>query len=110
MSSALTLETLQPILSNPEFLEKVKDFVPKDESAGKDVSAEDLKGTVLSPQFKQVHPYITHPFIQYILYISNILVLRIRIHSLFKRTGLESGSKMNYKNPYIHRHNLSAQH
>jgi len=66
MSSALTLETLQPILSNPEFLEKVKDFVPKDESAGKDVSAEDLKGTVLSPQFKQVHPYITHPFIQYI--------------------------------------------
>ncbi|XP_023342375.1 proteasomal ubiquitin receptor ADRM1 [Eurytemora carolleeae] len=53
MSSALTLETLQPILSNPEFLEKVKDFVPKDESAGKDVSAEDLKGTVLSPQFKQ---------------------------------------------------------
>ena len=54
MSSALTLETLQPILSNPEFLEKVKDFLPKDEAAGKDVSAEDLKGTVLSPQFKQV--------------------------------------------------------
>ena len=66
MSSALTLETLQPILSNPEFLEKVKDFVPKDDSAGKDVSAEDLKGTVLSPQFKQVYPYITHPFIHYV--------------------------------------------
>jgi 26S proteasome regulatory subunit N13 len=53
MSSAMTLETLQPVLSNPEFLAKVKDFLPKDESTGKDVSADDLKGTVLSPQFKQ---------------------------------------------------------
>ena len=53
LSSGLTLEALQPLLSKPEFLEKVKDFLPKDEQEGKEVSAEDLKGTVQSPQFKQ---------------------------------------------------------
>ena len=56
LSSALTLEALQPLLSNPEFLEKVKDFIPKDEKdEGKELSAADLKGTVQSPQFKQVN-------------------------------------------------------
>jgi len=54
LSSGLTLEALKPILSNPEFLAKVKDFLPKDEKEeGKEVSAEDLQGTVQSPQFKQ---------------------------------------------------------
>jgi len=54
LSSALTLESLQPILSNPAFLEKVKDFLPSEEKEeGKELSADDLKGTVQSPQFKQ---------------------------------------------------------
>jgi len=53
LSSGLTLDALQPLLSNPEFLEKVKDFLPKEEQEGKEFSAEDLKGTVTSPQFKQ---------------------------------------------------------
>jgi len=53
LSSGLTLDALQPLLSNPEFLEKVKDFLPKEEQEGKEFSADDLKGTVTSPQFKQ---------------------------------------------------------
>ena len=32
----------------------MKDFLPKDEVEGKEVTAEDLQGTVQSPQFKQV--------------------------------------------------------
>ena len=33
----------------------MKDFLPKEEKQeGKDLSADDLKGTVQSPQFKQV--------------------------------------------------------
>ena len=31
LAAGLTSETLQPLLSNPEFLEKVKEFLPKDE-------------------------------------------------------------------------------
>jgi len=54
LSSGLTLDALQPLLSNPEFLSKVKDFLPKEEKEeGKELSSEDLKGTVQSPQFKQ---------------------------------------------------------
>jgi 26S proteasome regulatory subunit N13 len=54
LASGLTSETLQPLLSNPEFLEKVKEFIPKEEKKDvKDLTAEDLKDTVQSPQFKQ---------------------------------------------------------
>jgi len=54
LSSGLTLDALQPLLANPEFLNKVKDFLPKEErEEGKQLSSEDLKGTVQSPQFKQ---------------------------------------------------------
>jgi len=54
LAAGLTSETLQPLLSNPEFLEKVKEFLPKDEKKEvKDLTAEDLKDTVQSPQFKQ---------------------------------------------------------
>ena len=31
LASGLTSEALQPLLSNPEFLEKVKEFIPKEE-------------------------------------------------------------------------------
>merc|ERR1719230_2544736 len=50
----MTGEALQPILSNPEFLDKVKEFLPQgDKEEGKELTAEDLKGTVQSPQFQQ---------------------------------------------------------
>ena len=61
LSSGLTLDALQPLLSNPEFLSKVKDFLPKEEKEeGKELSSEDLKGTVQSPQFKQVSSLFKH--------------------------------------------------
>eukprot|EP00088_Acartia_fossae_P027829 TRINITY_DN2859_c0_g1_i1.p1 TRINITY_DN2859_c0_g1~~TRINITY_DN2859_c0_g1_i1.p1 ORF type:complete len:424 (-),score=188.89 TRINITY_DN2859_c0_g1_i1:279-1550(-) len=54
LASGLTSETLQPLLSNSEFLEKVKEFLPKEEKKdAKDLTAEDLKDTIQSPQFKQ---------------------------------------------------------
>jgi len=54
LSSGLTGEALQPILSKPEFLEKVRKFLPEGEKEdGKEFTAEDLKGTVQSPQFQQ---------------------------------------------------------
>jgi len=54
LASGLTSEALQPLLSNPEFLEKVKEFIPKEEKKDvKDLTAADLKDTVQSPQFKQ---------------------------------------------------------
>jgi len=54
LSTALTGEVLQPLLSNPDFLQKVKDFLPAEErEEGKELSAAELKGTVQSPQFKQ---------------------------------------------------------
>ena len=55
LAPALNVEALQPLLANPEFLEKVKDFLPKGEKdEGKEITAEDLRGTVQSPQFQQV--------------------------------------------------------
>jgi hypothetical protein len=55
LAPALNVEALQPLLSNPDFLEKVKDFLPKGEKdEGKEITAEDLRGTVQSPQFQQV--------------------------------------------------------
>jgi len=54
LSSGMTGEALQPILSNPEFLDKVREFLPQGEKEeGKEFTAEDLKGTVQSPQFQQ---------------------------------------------------------
>merc|ERR1711936_397113 len=52
LSTALTGEALQPILQNQQFLDKVKEFLPAGED-GKEVTAEDLAGTVQSPQFQQ---------------------------------------------------------
>merc|ERR1711994_364607 len=39
--------------SQEGFLDKVKAFLPAGEEEGKEVTAEDLKGTVQSPQFQQ---------------------------------------------------------
>ena len=52
LSTALTGETLQPLLQNQEFLDKVKEFLPAGEE-GKETSLADLSGTVQSPQFQQ---------------------------------------------------------
>ena len=52
LSTALTGETLQPLLQNQEFLDKVKEFLPAGEE-GKEVTLSDLSGTVQSPQFQQ---------------------------------------------------------
>ena len=52
LSTALTGEALQPLLQNPEFLDKVKEFLPDGEE-GKETSLADVSGTVQSPQFKQ---------------------------------------------------------
>jgi len=54
LATSFTGEALQPLLSNPEFLDKVKGFLPEAEKEeGKEVNASDLKGTVQSPQFQQ---------------------------------------------------------
>jgi len=54
LSTAFTGEALQPLLSNPDFLDKVKGFLPAGEKEeGKEITASDLKGTVQSPQFQQ---------------------------------------------------------
>merc|ERR1711973_322033 len=53
LSTAMTSEALQPILSQEGFLDKVKAFLPAGEEEGKEVTAADLKGTVQSPQFQQ---------------------------------------------------------
>ena len=52
LSTALTGETLGPLLQNQEFLDKVKEFLPAGEE-GKEVTLSDLSGTVQSPQFQQ---------------------------------------------------------
>ena len=52
LSTALTGEALKPLLQNPEFLDKVKEFLPAGEE-GKETSLADVSGTVQSPQFKQ---------------------------------------------------------
>jgi len=52
LSSGLTGDALQPLLQNPEFLDRVKEFLPAGED-GKEVTAADLSGTVQSPQFQQ---------------------------------------------------------
>merc|ERR1712243_473825 len=52
LSTALTGEAMQPLLQNPEFLDKVKEFLPAGEE-GKEVTLSDLSGTVQSPQFQQ---------------------------------------------------------
>jgi len=51
LSSAMTAEALQPILTNQEFVDQLKPFLPP--TASELPPAEQLKGTVTSPQFQQ---------------------------------------------------------
>lgn len=52
LSTAMTSEALQPILSNPEFKQRLQAFLP---NTGDDTgaSADQLRNTVQSPQFQQ---------------------------------------------------------
>jgi len=51
LSSAMTAEALQPILTNQDFVDQLKPFLPA--TASELPPAEQLKGTVTSPQFQQ---------------------------------------------------------
>lgn len=51
LSSAMTAEALQPILTNQDFVDQLKPFLPP--TATELPPAEQLKGTVSSPQFQQ---------------------------------------------------------
>lgn len=51
LSPAMTAEALQPILTNAEFVKQLKPFLPS--TAEPLPPAEQLRGTVTSPQFKQ---------------------------------------------------------
>ena len=52
LSPVMTAEALQPILSNAEFVEKLRPYLPP--TSDPLPPSEQLKGTVTSPQFKQV--------------------------------------------------------
>ncbi|CAL4135613.1 unnamed protein product, partial [Meganyctiphanes norvegica] len=51
LSSAMTAEALQPILTNQDFVDQLKPYLPP--TATELPPAEQLKGTVTSPQFQQ---------------------------------------------------------
>ena len=52
LGTAMTSEALQSILTNEEFVEQLKPFLPQTEEVLPPV--EQLRGTVASPQFQQV--------------------------------------------------------
>jgi len=52
LSTAMTSEALQPILSNPEFMQSLQAFLPNTGEASS-TSSEQLRSTVQSPQFQQ---------------------------------------------------------
>lgn len=52
LSTAMTSEALQPILSNPEFMQHLQSFLPNTGEASTS-SSEQLCSTVQSPQFQQ---------------------------------------------------------
>ena len=52
LSPAFTAEALQPILTNPDFVDRLKPYLP--EMSPSMPPAENLQGVVTSPQFKQV--------------------------------------------------------
>jgi len=53
VSTALTGLALQPLVSQEGFFDKVKAVFPAGEEEGKEITAADLKGKVLSPEFQQ---------------------------------------------------------
>lgn len=53
LSAAMTAEALQPVLSNPAFLERLQTFLPSIGNNEQLPSAQNLRGTLQSPQFQQ---------------------------------------------------------
>lgn len=53
LSEGLSSEVLHPILSNPEFMRQLRDFLPPTDQAERDTPAM-VRDTVQSPQFAQV--------------------------------------------------------
>uniref|UniRef100_A0A0K2UGB2 Proteasomal ubiquitin receptor ADRM1 homolog n=1 Tax=Lepeophtheirus salmonis TaxID=72036 RepID=A0A0K2UGB2_LEPSM len=56
LSSSINVEVLQPLLENKEFVDKMKEFLPKeteDTRKSKPDPVTDIKGAVQSPQFQQ---------------------------------------------------------
>ncbi|XP_037079327.1 proteasomal ubiquitin receptor ADRM1-A-like [Pollicipes pollicipes] len=53
LSSAMTAEALQPVLSNPAFLERLQQFLPSIGNNEQLPPAQNLRGTLQSPQFQQ---------------------------------------------------------
>ena len=54
LSEGLSLEALQPILSNSEFVQKLKEYLPSGTPTGSIDDAEAIRSTIHSPQFQQV--------------------------------------------------------
>lgn len=52
LASGLNAEAMQPLLTNPDFVKKMKDLLPA-EHQGAENLADEVKGTVKSPQFQQ---------------------------------------------------------
>lgn len=56
LSSAMTAEALQPILTNEEFVNQLRPYLPS--TAEGLPPTEQLRGTVTSPQFQQVTDHL----------------------------------------------------
>ena len=48
----LTAEAMRPLLSNPDFVKRMRELLPAEHRA-EDQAAEEISGTVSSPQFQQ---------------------------------------------------------
>ena len=56
LSEGLSTDVLHPILSNPEFMQQLRDFLPPSDQSSEDTS-QMVRETVQSPQFAQVFFY-----------------------------------------------------
>lgn len=53
LSTAATAETLQPVLSDPQFLQRLQQFLPSINNSEQLPAADQLRGTLQSPHFQQ---------------------------------------------------------
>ena len=52
LAMGLTAEAMRPLLSNPDFVKRMRELLPAEHRA-EDRAAEEISGTVSSPQFQQ---------------------------------------------------------
>ena len=55
LSEGLSTDVLHPILSNPEFMRQLRDFLPPSDQTSDGDTAAMVRDTVQSPQFAQVN-------------------------------------------------------